>query len=88
MGGVVDGIDSEQSDNSIVLKVINLQKTYPARDTRALDGVDLEVKSGTVFGLLGPNGAGKTTLVRIVSTQLMPSGGDPANLAGYDVVKE
>jgi ABC-2 type transport system ATP-binding protein len=73
-------------DDSVILKISNLQKTY-GRKTRALDGVDLEVKRGTVFGLLGPNGAGKTTLVRIVSTQLLPTGGS-ATIAGYDVVRQ
>lgn len=68
------------------MKVSNLQKIYGGK-TRALDGVDLEVKRGTVFGLLGPNGAGKTTLVRIVSTQLMPTGGS-VTVSGFDVVKD
>ena len=43
--------------------------------TAALDGVDLEVPEGIVFGLLGPNGAGKTTLVRILATLLEPDAG-------------
>jgi ABC-2 type transport system ATP-binding protein len=55
--------------------------------TAALDGVDLAVASGTVFGLLGPNGAGKTTLVRILTTLLRPDGGE-ARVAGFDVVRE
>ncbi|MEU3271024.1 ATP-binding cassette domain-containing protein [Saccharomonospora sp. NPDC006951] len=52
--------------------------------TRALDGVDLEVRAGTVHGLLGPNGAGKSTVVRILSTLLRPDGGS-ARVAGHDV---
>ncbi|ASR35647.1 hypothetical protein BAY61_12290 [Prauserella marina] len=52
--------------------------------TRALDGVDLEVREGTVHGLLGPNGAGKSTVVRILSTLLRPDGGT-ARVAGHDV---
>jgi daunorubicin resistance ABC transporter ATP-binding subunit len=51
----------------------------------ALDGLDLRVEAGTVFGLLGPNGAGKTTLVRILATLLEPTAGR-AEVLGYDVV--
>ncbi|GAA0602845.1 ATP-binding cassette domain-containing protein [Streptomyces crystallinus] len=56
-------------------------------DTKALDGVDLDVREGTVLGVLGPNGAGKTTLVRCLSTLIVPDSGT-ATVAGYDVVKQ
>ncbi|WP_438294164.1 ATP-binding cassette domain-containing protein [Streptomyces sp. HUAS TT7] len=56
-------------------------------DTKALDGVDLDVREGTVLGVLGPNGAGKTTLVRCLSTLLVPDAGS-ATVAGFDVVKQ
>ncbi len=56
-------------------------------ETVALDGVDLEVRSGTVLGVLGPNGAGKTTAVRILTTLLRPDAGR-AMVDGYDVVRD
>jgi ABC-2 type transport system ATP-binding protein len=55
--------------------------------TRALDGLDLSVATGTICGILGPNGAGKTTAVRILTTLLRPDEGY-ARVAGYDVVKD
>jgi daunorubicin resistance ABC transporter ATP-binding subunit len=56
-------------------------------DVVALDGLDLTVEAGTVFGLLGPNGAGKTTLVKILATLLKPTSGS-AKILGHDVVAE
>ncbi len=55
-------------------------------DVVALDGLDLTVPEGTVYGLLGPNGAGKTTTVRILTTLLKPDSGS-ATVDGFDVVK-
>lgn len=56
-------------------------------DVTALDGLDLEVPTGTVLGLLGPNGAGKTTAVSVLTTLIQPDSGW-ARVAGVDVVRE
>ena len=56
-------------------------------DVVALDGLDLRVPEGTVYGLLGPNGAGKTTAVRILTTLLEPDAGT-ASVDGFNVVKQ
>jgi len=52
-----------------------------------LNGVDLSVKQGEVFGILGPNGVGKTTLIKILCTLILPTNGE-AYVNGYDIVKE
>ena len=56
-------------------------------EVQALDGVDLHVEAGTVFGLLGPNGAGKSTTVRILTTLSRPDSG-AARVAGHDVLTQ
>ncbi|HEX7293581.1 MAG TPA: ATP-binding cassette domain-containing protein [Solirubrobacterales bacterium] len=56
-------------------------------EVRAVQGVDLEVEEGEIYGFLGPNGAGKTTTVRMLTTLLLPTGGQ-ASVAGHDVVRE
>ena len=53
---------------------------------RAVDGIDLEVKPGEIYGFLGPNGAGKSTTVHMLTTLLPPTSGT-ARVAGYDVVQ-
>ena len=72
-----------------VIEAEGLVKVYRSRgsEVRALDGVDLEVREGTVLGLLGPNGAGKTTTVRILATLLRADAGR-ATVAGLDVARD
>ncbi|MGX7823637.1 ATP-binding cassette domain-containing protein [Actinokineospora sp. 24-640] len=71
--------------SSLAVRAEGLVKTFGS--TRALDGVDLEIPTGTVLGLLGPNGAGKTTTVRILTTLLKPDAGR-AFVAGHDVAAD
>src|SRR5436309_5926571 len=71
--------------NGNAILVEGLRKHFG--EVHALDGIDLEVPEGKVFGLLGPNGAGKTTAIRVLSTILQPDGGR-AEVLGYDVVKQ
>ncbi len=67
------------------IETIGLAKSFG--DTRALEGVDLRIREGSVYGLLGPNGAGKTTTIRILATLLAPTGGT-ATVLGHDVVRD
>ena len=69
----------------LAIEASGLVKTFGS--TRALDGIDLAVPAGTVYGLLGPNGAGKTTAVRVLATLLRPNGGE-ARVFGHDVVRD
>ncbi|MEH0981481.1 ATP-binding cassette domain-containing protein [Micromonospora sp. CPCC 205556] len=70
---------------STAIAVSGLRKAY--RDKVVLDGIDLDVRAGTVFSLLGPNGAGKTTTVNVLTTLLRADGGT-ARVAGHDVATE
>jgi ABC-2 type transport system ATP-binding protein len=56
-------------------------------ETHAVDGVDLAVRTGSVYGVLGPNGAGKTTTIRMLATLLRPDAGS-AQVMGHDIVKD
>jgi len=74
---------TEQTDRSIVAKHL----TRDFGDLRAVDEVDLEIRSGEIFGFLGPNGAGKSTLVKMLATILAPTSGR-ATVAGFDVGRQ
>jgi ABC-2 type transport system ATP-binding protein len=67
------------------ISATGLRKSYG--DNLVLDGVDLHVPEGTIFGLLGPNGAGKTTVVQILSTLIGADSGD-VRVAGHDLAQE
>jgi ABC-2 type transport system ATP-binding protein len=69
----------------IVIRTRGLTKVYPG-GVRAVDGLDLDVHRGEIFGLLGPNGAGKTTTVGMLTTRVVPTGG-MALVAGLDITK-
>ena len=71
---------SPASIPEFALEAYGLEKTYPGSKKReakhALKGVDLKVKTGSIFGLLGPNGAGKSTLLKTVTGELHPLNGE------------
>ncbi|NUT95664.1 MAG: ATP-binding cassette domain-containing protein [Saccharothrix sp.] len=67
------------------IKASGLRKSY--KDKVVLDGIDLDVPSGTVFSLLGPNGAGKTTTVNVLTTLLKADAGT-VRVAGHDIATE
>ncbi|GIH61463.1 ATP-binding cassette domain-containing protein [Microbispora siamensis] len=69
----------------LAIETSGLVKTFG--ENRAVDGLDLAVPAGTVYGVLGPNGAGKTTAVKMLATLLRPDGGE-ARVFGHDVLRE
>jgi len=73
------------TDPRAAIRASGLRKSYGRQVV--LDGIDLEVATGTVFALLGPNGAGKTTTVHILST-LIPADGGSVAVGGHDVSRE
>ncbi|MEE9505789.1 MAG: ABC transporter ATP-binding protein [Thermoplasmata archaeon] len=72
-------------ENGMAIKIENLTKRFD--DITAVDGLNLEVKDGELFGLLGPNGSGKTTIINVLSGLLKPTSGH-VTVGGYDVQKE
>lgn len=73
--------------NLLIVEIEGLTKVYESKQrVVAVDGVDLELKQGEIFGLLGPNGAGKTTTISIATTRTLPTSGK-VRIAGIDVVE-
>jgi ABC-2 type transport system ATP-binding protein len=73
------------ANSPLAIEATGLVKSFG--ETRAVDGVDLAVRSGSVYGVLGPNGAGKTTTIRMLATLLRPDAGS-ARVLGHDIVKD
>src|SRR5688572_27310506 len=69
----------------LAIEASGLMKSFGS--VRAVDGVDLAVRSGSVYGVLGPNGAGKTTTIRMLATLLRPDAGS-ARVLGHDIVDD
>ncbi|WP_419878663.1 ATP-binding cassette domain-containing protein [Brevibacillus centrosporus] len=76
---------SNEYNTEWAVEARGLVKTFG--ENRAVDGVDLNVRAGSIYGVLGPNGAGKTTTIRMLATLLRPDAGQ-ARIFGHDVVKE
>jgi ABC-2 type transport system ATP-binding protein len=70
---------------TLAIEAEGLEKSFGS--TRAVDGVDLAVRTGSVYGVLGPNGAGKTTTIRMLATLLRPDAGS-ARVLGHDILHE
>ena len=69
----------------LAIEASGLKKAFG--ETQAVDGVDLAVRRGSVYGVLGPNGAGKTTTIRMLATLLSPDSGS-ARVLGHDIVSQ
>src|ERR1700704_656866 len=68
------------------IRTVGLTKIYAGTDFKAVDGLDLVVQRGEIFGFLGPNGAGKTTTAGMLTTRVVPTSG-AAYVGGVDVVR-
>jgi len=82
---MTDHPDSQFPGDQPAISARGLRRTFG--DVTAVDGLDLEISRGEIYGLLGPNGAGKSTTVKMLCTLLSPSGGQ-ATVAGYDIAAQ
>jgi ABC-2 type transport system ATP-binding protein len=73
------------AETTLAIEASGLEKSFG--DVKAVDGVDLAVRRGAVYGMLGPNGAGKTTTIKMLATLLRPDGGE-ARVLGHDIFEE
>ncbi|MBN1221038.1 MAG: ABC transporter ATP-binding protein [Anaerolineae bacterium] len=73
------------NNNQVIIKTENLTKRF--KNVTAVDGLNLEIKTGHIFGLVGPDGAGKTTTMRMLAAIMDPSAGD-AVIAGFNLRKQ
>lgn len=74
--------NAEIDESSLIVNIHGLQKYFG--DIKAVDGIDLQIKKGSIFGFLGPNGAGKSTTINTLITLLKPTAGE-GTIAGYDL---
>jgi ABC-2 type transport system ATP-binding protein len=81
----MDSVHPLTSHPELAVEASRLVKRFG--ETQAVDGLDLTVRAGSVYGLLGPNGAGKTTTIRMLATLLRPDGGT-ARVLGHDIERE
>jgi ABC-2 type transport system ATP-binding protein len=81
----LESLELSEARADLAIETVGLVKQFGA--ARAVDGVDLRVRRGMVYGFLGPNGAGKTTTIRMLATLLRPDGG-VARVFGRDVARE
>ena len=70
-----------------IIRTEGLTKVYPGTDFKAVDGLDLSIRPGEIFGLLGPNGAGKTTTAGMLTTRVLPTAGS-ARVGTVDVIAD
>ena len=70
-----------------MIQIEDVSKSYGGSETKAVDGLDLNIEDGEIFGFLGPNGAGKTTTIKMMTGILNPDSGS-IKINGYDIAKD